>query len=674
MSFPVFFRSFKQLHLKAALAACLVVLISSAFTFAESRLKESRLTDEMIAKGIEAEKQGNYLLARQNFDCALLLARSSGDKLRLRAALLDSARIDSEFCEYSLANLMAEEAVELSRKLYGDESVENAEAVCTLAGTISDAGQALLLYKKALATYGVKLGAQSCEYARTLAEISYCYENKGEQAAAISALKSARAILEKNGDKSSCDYARVIEHYATLVDLSEAEKISLLDLALSIEENVLGLAHPQLACTLSLRAASETDPLKKTLLLEQAASINEHVFGFKSYQLTRDLSALADALETAGNKERACDLRKRASQFYKDQKSDIYAWSKEFMQEYAQLLHGLKFEKEALRIDRILTNKEKQENRENSKSPSDRENDPEYWGRTEIVPLISAEKFRTPYYNYIQVIYNRGELELQAFQDGELLYKKNFAKCPGGILYVTASASDSITVSWRDGAGPVWHNDSYQIGYEKISLQKSTITDAYARQIELQLDEVVNGDGEAVQEGSVERVPAKYINNEFLSSAIRKAERKALKLYSQQDAATAAARLSNVFDLTAIAINNKRNDFAGKVDGTPLETWLDAWTFQKLPVRDYITAVNDYGFFLQQSGRLQESSQILKEVTRVCPKRAVAYLNLADSYWGLGQIEDAKKSYRHYLSLINEGSDKRSVPQRVYQRLLAEIS
>lgn len=87
----------------------------------------------------------------------------------------------------------------------------------------------------------------------------------------------------------------------------------------------------------------------------------------------------------------------------------------------------------------------------------------------------------------------------------------------------------------------------------------------------------------------------------------------------------------------------------------------------ELPVTDLVPIVNDYAFFMAESGRLQEAEPLLLQVIKNAPDRTVAHLNLADVEWGLGKHAEAKSHYRAYLEML--GPDKGKAPPRVSERL-----
>lgn len=677
MSAAFFFHKISELNWKVWGAACLATGLAASLSLIS--VKPETIAGEQGKKNaMQAFQLGHYRPARRLADMALLRARISRDKSELVDALIASAKIDSEFEEFALADTLAREALELSLSLDPKDSLRTAAAKVTLADTLADNESAISLYKEALKIYKKQRGAQSAEVARVLLELSKCYELKEQDAAAVSAAKAAMRMLESS-QSDKADYAKSLLQYCQVADLESAEKLSLAKTALNLQERNLGATHPDLSQTLLLLAAEETNPSQKEAYLSRAIQIDEETFGSDSIQLARDLSTIADLKESAGKKSDSVSLRNRAAKIYMAKVSaKNIKLSCELLDSYSKLLHSLKLDKEAERIDLLLSNRKK-ELQEQSQAggngsaissaevlEDDITSDPEYWQRVEIVPIQSVQNFASDFYDHIQLWYQRGELKLEAFKEGEIVFQDRFAECPTGIVNATAD-QNIVTVSWRDGDGPIWHNDNYRISKNNIKLLSSKISDAYAQQIKQQLDGVLGGDPDAVNEGSVELVPSSYINNNFISEAIKSGESKALKLYGEGDASAAADRLAMIFDFTTKAINSQRNDLNPQL--TRQQSWIDAWKFQGIAISDYITALNDYGYFLQQNGCLKESTNVLTLVTEISPERAIAHLNLADSFWKLGKVTEAKQSYKTYISLMKEARDQRQIPSRVMLRL-----
>jgi tetratricopeptide (TPR) repeat protein len=77
---------------------------------------------------------------------------------------------------------------------------------------------------------------------------------------------------------------------------------------------------------------------------------------------------------------------------------------------------------------------------------------------------------------------------------------------------------------------------------------------------------------------------------------------------------------------------------------------------------------NDLGFLLGETGYYQESIELLDAVIARNPTRTVAYLNLADSYWGLKDKVRAAQAYKQYASLMTDAGKASKIPARVAER------
>lgn len=98
---------------------------------------------------------------------------------------------------------------------------------------------------------------------------------------------------------------------------------------------------------------------------------------------------------------------------------------------------------------------------------------------------------------------------------------------------------------------------------------------------------------------------------------------------------------------------------------------LDPYMSESL-INNYYDAdiYNDYGFFLQQANLPNEAVKYLTIVTNRNPDRIPTYLNLADSYWGIGNKSEAKIKYKIYISLMQRVGQSKKIPQRAMDRSL----
>jgi hypothetical protein len=77
---------------------------------------------------------------------------------------------------------------------------------------------------------------------------------------------------------------------------------------------------------------------------------------------------------------------------------------------------------------------------------------------------------------------------------------------------------------------------------------------------------------------------------------------------------------------------------------------------------------NDLGFFLEQGGECLKAIPVLLKVVERFPARTVAYLNLADAYWGVNNNLEANNNYSKYVALMRENGKELKIPKRAIDR------
>jgi tetratricopeptide (TPR) repeat protein len=82
-----------------------------------------------------------------------------------------------------------------------------------------------------------------------------------------------------------------------------------------------------------------------------------------------------------------------------------------------------------------------------------------------------------------------------------------------------------------------------------------------------------------------------------------------------------------------------------------------------------IEEVNNTAFYLSQLGQPQKAIELLNEVIKLDPNRAVAYFNIADSYIGIGQKYLAIKNYKKYVQLMKANKLDKKIPKRVWDAI-----
>jgi hypothetical protein len=156
--------------------------------------------------------------------------------------------------------------------------------------------------------------------------------------------------------------------------------------------------------------------------------------------------------------------------------------------------------------------------------------------------------------------------------------------------------------------------------------------------------------------------PGNYIQGPVVASLIEKVHGVALKNYRNGELEKAIDRLSLGLDCA----EEMGHNVSGGGDGTK---WFGVFGDDQLALKpkQYIPAINDYAFFLQEAGKNSEAIPLLRRVLEKDSGRTVAYLNLADALWATGDKAGAKKMYVEYVS--RAGKDKSiSIPPRATER------
>jgi tetratricopeptide (TPR) repeat protein len=107
---------------------------------------------------------------------------------------------------------------------------------------------------------------------------------------------------------------------------------------------------------------------------------------------------------------------------------------------------------------------------------------------------------------------------------------------------------------------------------------------------------------------------------------------------------------------------NNRND---------VKLFTDPFVITKESVFDILNEeqLNNIGYYAFKMSAYDNARNILEKVIKNFPNRTVAYLNLADTYYALNLINQAKENYQIYISKMNEHDKESSkIPKRVFER------
>jgi tetratricopeptide (TPR) repeat protein len=129
----------------------------------------------------------------------------------------------------------------------------------------------------------------------------------------------------------------------------------------------------------------------------------------------------------------------------------------------------------------------------------------------------------------------------------------------------------------------------------------------------------------------------------------------------QLDKALALHRKGQMKDVSTLMSSFLMGDGSG--DCYPHSYIAQKYDFPQMPGWS-----NDLGFLFGETGYYEESIELLNAVVARNPTRTVAYLNLADSYWGLKNRELAAQAYKQYASLMSDAGKVSKIPGRVLER------
>ncbi|MDD3597508.1 tetratricopeptide repeat protein [Sulfuricurvum sp.] len=124
---------------------------------------------------------------------------------------------------------------------------------------------------------------------------------------------------------------------------------------------------------------------------------------------------------------------------------------------------------------------------------------------------------------------------------------------------------------------------------------------------------------------------------------------------------------------------------AAPIDSKPLPDTLDKekytksqfnsieylnFHFKESPINvSSVVSYNNLAYNLEQSHDYNTSAYLLEKIIEKFPDRTVAYFNLGDAYYGLGQKDKAIKAYQTYIDQMKKKGWEKKIPKRVLERV-----
>jgi hypothetical protein len=77
-------------------------------------------------------------------------------------------------------------------------------------------------------------------------------------------------------------------------------------------------------------------------------------------------------------------------------------------------------------------------------------------------------------------------------------------------------------------------------------------------------------------------------------------------------------------------------------------------------------------YYLEKAKAYKESIYLLEKILAKYPKRTVAYLNIADAYWGDKNKNKAIENYKIYVKQMKDNGKEKKIPKKVFERINAK--
>ncbi|MBI2928400.1 MAG: tetratricopeptide repeat protein [Verrucomicrobia bacterium] len=282
-------------------------------------LTQAKLMDTMgrVYRSLGLQGQAQPLLEK-----ALRIRRDllGEDSLEFAQSLTSLANVLWDKADYATARPMFERALAIREKVLGPDDPEVAASCHNLANLFllqGDHNSARPLYERALVIRERSLGPTHAEVAATLNSLGALEYRLGDPTKAKTLWERSLTIRDQTLGSDhpllamTCNNLGLL--YKDLGDLPKAK--AMLQRAIRIQEKSLGPSHSDLASALHnlgdvLRKANEPEPAR--LVLERAVRIRENAFGPDHPELARVLFSLAELERETGKYDTAKPLYDRA--------------------------------------------------------------------------------------------------------------------------------------------------------------------------------------------------------------------------------------------------------------------------------------------------------------------------------------------------------------------------
>jgi serine/threonine protein kinase/tetratricopeptide (TPR) repeat protein len=302
---------------------------------AEKRAREEAETAQRVSDFLvglfevsdPSEARGNTITAREILDKgAGKIEEELQQQPRIQSRLMETmGRVYRNLGLYALAAPILEKSLSLKRKVYGEEHMEVATGLHTLAVLYDTQGkyqEAESFFRQSLAIKEKIFGQDHPEVARSLNSIAVVNWNQGKYAEAEPLFQRSLAIKERALGPDDPEVGNTITNLGVLYHLQSKfeEAEPLFQRALAISEKVLGEDHPDVAASLNNLGSLYEDMEKREEaepLYERALAIWEKALGPEHSDVGIALHNLANLFRDQGKYDKAGPYYVRSEAIFK---------------------------------------------------------------------------------------------------------------------------------------------------------------------------------------------------------------------------------------------------------------------------------------------------------------------------------------------------------------------
>jgi len=294
---------------------------------AETAQRVSDFLVDLFEVSDPSEAKGNSVTAREIMDKgAEKIEKELLEQPRIQSRLMETmGRVYRNLGLYSMAAPILEKSLALKRKVYGEEHLEVAAGLHTLAVLYDTQGkykEAESFFRQSLAIKEKIFGQDHPEVARSLNSIAVVNWNQGKYDKAEPLFQRSLAIKEKALGPDDPDVGNTLTNLGVLYHLQSkfAEAEPLFKRALSISEKEFGEAHPDVAASLNNLGSLYEDMGKREEaepLYERALMIWEKALGPEHSDVGIALHNLANLYRDQGKYDKAEPYYERSEAIFK---------------------------------------------------------------------------------------------------------------------------------------------------------------------------------------------------------------------------------------------------------------------------------------------------------------------------------------------------------------------